>query len=368
MFTIKRVKVHSYEQGFLFRDGEFERRLEPGRHWIISLFKKVKVQVTDCRTPWLSHPDLDLIVKSGALADKAIVLDLKDHERALIWIDGRFKAIVPQGLFALWNTHREIKVEIVDTRKPCFDHTHKTAILKSSSARDYLEEMIVPEDTVGVYFQDGKFDSVLGPGRYCFWKKTEPYRVEMVKTTEQSLDISGQEIMTADKVTLRLNALVTFRITDSRQAVCKTGDLTQALYRQAQLMLREIVGTQSLDNLLTDKENLTETWQQQLQTWAQAYSLELVSAGIRDIILPGDMKDLMNKVTEAKKMAEANLIVRREETAAMRSQANTAKLLENNPVLMRLRELEILEKLTSNSKLSVVLGEKGLADRVVNLL
>jgi regulator of protease activity HflC (stomatin/prohibitin superfamily) len=97
--------------------------------------------------------------------------------------------------------------------------------------------------------------------------------------------------------------------------------------------------------------------------------------GIRDIILPGEMsktrrgeKDLMNKVTEAKKAAEANLIARREETAAMRNQANTAKLLESNPTLMRLRELEVLEKVAGNSKLNVVLGEKGLAERVVNLL
>ena len=96
--------------------------------------------------------------------------------------------------------------------------------------------------------------------------------------------------------------------------------------------------------------------------------LEVVSVGIRDVILPGDMKDLMNKVTEARKAAEANLIFRREETAAMRSQANTAKLLTDNPTLMRLRELEVLEKIASTGNLNVILGEKGLADRVVNLL
>jgi regulator of protease activity HflC (stomatin/prohibitin superfamily) len=96
--------------------------------------------------------------------------------------------------------------------------------------------------------------------------------------------------------------------------------------------------------------------------------LEIVSAGIRDVILPGDMKDLMNKVTEARKAAEANLIVRREETAAMRSQANTAKLLEGNPTLMRLRELEVLEKVAGSGKLSVVLGDKGLADKIVNVI
>jgi regulator of protease activity HflC (stomatin/prohibitin superfamily) len=98
--------------------------------------------------------------------------------------------------------------------------------------------------------------------------------------------------------------------------------------------------------------------------------LELATVGIRDVILPGEMKDLMNKVTEAKKAAEANLIVRREETAAMRSQANTARLLADNPTLMRLRELEVLEKIASAGKLNIVLGEgdKGLSERVVNLL
>ena len=101
---------------------------------------------------------------------------------------------------------------------------------------------------------------------------------------------------------------------------------------------------------------------------AEELGLEIASVGIRDVILPGDMKDLMNKVTEAKKAAEANLIARREETAAMRSQANTAKLLADNPTLMRLRELEVLEKVAGAGKLNIVVGEKGIADRIVNLL
>jgi regulator of protease activity HflC (stomatin/prohibitin superfamily) len=113
---------------------------------------------------------------------------------------------------------------------------------------------------------------------------------------------------------------------------------------------------------------VTSAFEDAVRRRAGELGLEIVSVGVRDIILPGEMKDLMNKVTEAKKAAEANLIVRREETAAMRSQANTAKVLADNPTLMRLRELEVLEKVASSGKLSVVLGEKGLADRVVNLL
>jgi len=101
--------------------------------------------------------------------------------------------------------------------------------------------------------------------------------------------------------------------------------------------------------------------------------LEVRSVGIKDVILPGEMKDLMNRVTEAKKASEANLISRREETAAMRSQANTAKLLADNPTLMRLREQEVLEKIASAGKMNIVLSPsktetEGLADKIMNLL
>jgi regulator of protease activity HflC (stomatin/prohibitin superfamily) len=113
---------------------------------------------------------------------------------------------------------------------------------------------------------------------------------------------------------------------------------------------------------------LIQEFEETLRRRVTSIGIEIASVGIRDVILPGEMKDLLNKVTEAKKAAEANLIVRREETAAMRSQANTAKLLQDNPTLMRLRELEVLEKIAATAKLSVVLGDKGLTERVVNVL
>lgn len=182
------------------------------------------------------------------------------------------------------------------------------------------------------------------------------------------VDVSGQKIMTADKVTLRMNAAVTYRIVDARKAVSATDDVRQALYRETQLALRAVVGARELDAFLVDKDQTAQEIDQAVRRRASELGLEIASVGIHDVILPGAMKDLMNKVTEAKKAAEANLIARREEAAAMRSQANTAKLLQDNPTLMRLRELEVLEKIAVAGKLNVVLGEKGLADRVVNLL
>ena len=231
-----------------------------------------------------------------------------------------------------------------------------------------LDTFAVEQGHVGVLFEDGTYVETLPPGKYAFWKNVAKVALVPVDLRETMLDIGGQEIMTADKVTLRLNAVVTYRVADAHKALSAADDARQALYREAQLALRAVIGGRELDQFLADKDAVARELEAIVRQRVAALGLEVLSLGIRDVILPGDMKDLMNKVTEAKKAAEANLIARREETAAMRSQVNTAKLLEGNPTLMRLRELEVLEKVATNSKLNVVLGEKGLAERVVNLL
>ncbi|HOI53822.1 MAG TPA: slipin family protein [Phycisphaerae bacterium] len=365
---LKTVKIHSYEKGLYFRDGEFRGLLGTARHWFVSLPGKVRVDVVSQRAPWLCHEKLDMIVRSGALEGLATVLDIEDHQRALVWIDGRFATVLRAGLYAIWTGQRKIHTEIVDARTVRFRHKELAAIVAKETSAEALEIVTVEEDHVGVLYEDGVFTETLPAGRHAFWKSSRKVRVFQVDMRERVLDVAGQDIMTADKVTLRLNAVVTFRVADAPLTVAATEDVKQALYREAQLALRAIVGAKELDTLLADKDAVARELEATVKERAAQFGLRIVSLGVRDIILPGEMKELMNKVTEAKKAAEANLIARREETAAMRSQANTARLLADSPVLMRLRELEVLEKVAGNSKLNVVLGEKGLADRVVNLL
>ncbi len=368
MYGIGYVKVHSHEKGLLFRDKEFRGVLGTGRHWFFDPTNAVRVDVVSQRSPWLSHEALDLIVKSGALEDEAMVLDLKDHERALVWIDGRFERVLGPGLHALWTRLKEVRAEVEDARSVRFSHKDMSTILASTSSGEQLDNVMVEEGVAAVYFKDGEYVQTLGPGRYLFWKQMGKVRVQHVDLRETVLDVGGQEIMTGDKVTLRLNAQVTYRVTDPHRSVTAVENLSQSLYREAQLDLRAIIGGYELDRLLEGKDQLAGEVELALTRRAPEFGIKIIGVGIRDLILPGEMKELLNKVIEARKAAEANLIVRREETAAMRSQANTAKLLENNPTLMRLRELEVLEKVAGSSELKVVLGEKGLADRVVNLL
>lgn len=368
MLILKRFKIRSYEMGLVFREGDFRGLVAAGRHWFIDPLNRVRVDVVSQRDPWLVHEKLDLIVKSGALKDRAVVLDLKDHERALVWIDDRYSHILPAGQYAYWTGQKEVRVEIVDARKVRFEHDQFKVIVRSPLAQRVLDVCTVQRDHVGVLFVDGRYTDTLAPGEYAFWKGPADARVVEIDLRETMVDVSGQEIITADKVTLRLNAVVTYKIADARRALSQTDDVRQALYRETQLVLRGAVGARELDVFLTDKDAVAKDIEENVRRRAGELGLAIASVGIRDVILPGDMKDLMNKVTEARKAAEANLIARREETAAIRSQANTARLLAESPTLMRLRELEVLEKIAAAGKLNIILGEKGLADRVVNLI
>ncbi|MBX7105773.1 MAG: slipin family protein [Gemmataceae bacterium] len=309
-----------------------------------------------------------MIVRSGALEGRAIVLDLKDHERGLVWIDDRFATIVGPGRHALWTGFRGVRTETVDIRTVRFDHADRDAIVRSSGAGLFLEQAEVPADHAAVLFVDGKLTETLAPGRYAFWRGGPVVKLARTDLREVVLDVSGQEILTADKVSLRLNAVVVYRVVDVGRAVTQTEDAKQALYRETQLALRGAVGARELDALLADKEAPAAEAAGLITARAAEFGLAVRSVGIRDLILPGDMKELMNKVIEARKAAEANVIVRREEAAALRHQANAAKLYAEQPALQRLRELEAIEKIAAGGKLSVVLGEKGLADRVTNLL
>ena len=368
MWFFKYAKVRFNEKGLYFRDGEFQGFLEKGRWWFLDPLNRVSVRVSSQRGPWLVHPDLDVIAESGELANLATVLDLKDRQRALVWVDGRFERVLGPGLHAIWTAVRDVRAETVDIDGPFFEHGELNAIEKSSGVEQVLEIVRVEQGFAGVCFAEGKHFRTFAPGKYAFWKNAGDVKFFHVDMRESVLDVSGQEIMTSDKVSLRMNAVLNYRIADALKSVSVVSDARLAVYREAQLALRAVVGAYDLDTVLSEKDRIAGDLEESLKKRAGDFGIEVLSMGIRDVILPGDMKELMNRVIEARKAADANLIARREETAAMRSQANTAKLLENNPTLMRMRELDVLEKIAENTKLSVVLGEKGLADRVVNLL
>ena len=365
---IRFIKIRKLQRGLVYRDEVFEKALRPGRYVMLDPLFRIRVEKVSVREVWLLTRDLDVIVRSGELAEEIEVLDLKDYERGLVWIDGRFEGVYDAGLRALWTVFNDVRVETVDARAGRLERDDLPVILATESGKRLLDEVQVEQNQVALLKVDGRQREVLRPGRYAFWRGLARYDTQVVDLREQVLDVSGQELMTADKVTLRLNAVVAYRVVDAERALATVGDYAQALYRESQLALRAVIGAAELDTFLSDKERVARELAELIRDRAQTVGLEIVAFGIRDLILPGEMKAILNRVMEAKKAAEADLVTRREETAAMRSQANTARIFESNPALMRLRELEVLEKVADKANLNVVLGEKGLADRIMKLL
>jgi regulator of protease activity HflC (stomatin/prohibitin superfamily) len=249
-----------------------------------------------------------------------------------------------------------------------FEHPKLQAILAQPDAAKWFEGVLVGAEEDVLLYRDGVLIDRLSEGLHVFWKGTGKVTWKAIDRREQAADVAGQEIMTSDKVTLRVNLIVTWLVADVIRATNASQDYAQALYREAQLVLRAAVGTKSLDALLADKESVGNEVRDARIPRAEQLGVTVKSVGLRDIILPGDMRALLNQVVQAQKEAEANLIKRREETAAARSQVNTAKLLAENPLLARMKELELLKDVLADTNATFVLGQGDLTEQLRGLI
>lgn len=366
---VDRYDIKDKERALVFKNGKLDRILAEGKYLFLKPYSEEEVEVINLRNVNFHHRRFDAIFDSELIDHYAERVELKDNERALVWVNNRYSGGFSGGKHLFMNVCDDVKIEKVTTDPVQFRHGQEVAILKHSSSVELFETYRVSEDSVAVWYHNGKRQELLTPGKYAFWQGAGSVKIHKVDMREKVIDIQGQDIMSADRVTLRLNAVVTYRVIDPTKYVESIEDASQAIYRETQLAIREMVGREELDALLISKETLSSEIFQRLVARAAKFGVQVNGVGIRDIILPGEMKVLLNKVVEAKKAAEANLITRREENAALRSQANSAKMIENNPTLMRLRELEILESIAEKTQLQVLIGGgEGLREQVMKLI
>jgi regulator of protease activity HflC (stomatin/prohibitin superfamily) len=226
----------------------------------------------------------------------------------------------------------------------------------------------VPAGHVGVLKVDGAVLRLLTPGLAGFWRFNRDVAVELVDTRLQAMEVSGQEILTRDKVALRVNLAANWRYGDVLTACAKLAKPAEHLYRELQFGLRAAVGTRTLDELLENKQVIDQVVSVQVRERLAGFGLEVAGVGVKDIVLPGEMKTILAQVVEAEKAAQANVIRRREETNATRSLLNTAKVMEENPVALRLKELETLERVAERiDRISVFGGLDQVLNGLVNL-
>ena len=227
---------------------------------------------------------------------------------------------------------------------------------------------LVNDGQVGLLFVDGTHQRMLQPGMHAFWNVGKTIQVRVVDLKRQSLDVTGQELLTRDKVTIRVNISAEYRVVDPLKAVSEVRDFADALYRALQFAFRQTLGTLTLDQILERKVTVNAEAAEKVRADMAAIGVEVSAIELKDVILPGEMRDILNQVVAAEKQAEANVIRRREETNATRSLLNTAKVMAENPVMLRLKELEALEAIAGKvERLTIHNGTAGLMNDLVQL-
>ncbi len=339
---MKRVRINTGKMGLVYRKGDYKGVITAGVHWL-SPFEYVVVH--DMAQAFCPGRDLSIYLKDEQLSAALIIVDVADNEIVLRYEHNNFKSVLLPGRYAYWKGLIDYSFVKIDLSKVEITEPVSMEVLTRGLLLPYIRKYVVESYEKGILFIDGKFTRILEKGEYIFWKNSTPITVLKADMRQLQMEISGQEILTKDKAALRVNFYTQYKVTNIEKALVDNKDFEKQLYILMQLALREFIGTLTLDELLEKKEAVAEYVLKAIRENALDLGVKVSACGIRDVILPGEMKEIMNHVLVAEKKAQANVITRREETASTRSLLNTAKLMEDNPMLFKLKEMEYTEKI-----------------------
>jgi regulator of protease activity HflC (stomatin/prohibitin superfamily) len=368
MMVFRKFHVKKDERALLFDRGDFVDILRPGEHLRFDPLRRLSVEKFALASPRFEHRLADFLLKEEPelVAREFHVVALGPAEVGLRYENGVLaEVLAPNTRRLYFKGYLDLAFERVDIATDFAVAAELAPQLigltgtgfKAKVAGADVYGVQVPQFNVGVLYVDGKLHALLQPGLSAFWRFGRDLRVEFVDLRLQVVEVAGQEILTKDKVPLRVNLNAGYRVTDVLTAFGKQAKPVDYLYKELQFGLRAAVGTRTLDELLENKGLIDQVVAEHIARRVQGFGLEVDSVGVKDIILPGEMKLILAKVVEAEKAALANVIRRREETSATRSLLNTARVMEDNPTALRLKELETLEKVTEKiDKISVFGG------------
>ncbi|MBN8911692.1 MAG: slipin family protein [Rhizobiales bacterium] len=342
------VTVNDDERAFLRRDGRFVKLLEPGRFTEFDPLSQLSVETVKILRAEIAPEKALLIAKSDpdVAEENFAIIQAGPTEVAIVSMDGEPKHLVlPNTTRAFWKTLTRVEAEVVDTASALRVDKRHLDKLDAARAGGTIVTSVVDASQAGLLFVDGVLTERLPPGRHAFWSVGRTVRIQLIDLRPNPIEVTAQEILTKDRVGIRVTLTAFARIVDPEKAALTTADVNATLYRLIQFAIREAVAARTLDEILAARDTIDREVRGYVTERAAALGAEVGEIGVKDVILPGDVRELLNKVVEAERVAKANIIRRQEETAATRSLLNTAKLMENNPLLLRLKELEALEKL-----------------------
>ncbi|MDQ0468914.1 slipin family protein [Labrys wisconsinensis] len=328
----KTTVVKDNERALMSRNGRFERMLGPGRHRMLDPSGAVTVEVLP-------------VVRAEFPSDRHSVLAQVAPDLAASLFDGQpVHFVAANSTRVFWKAITRVEAVRIDAGASLRATPAQLKLLDLSRS-PLVTSGVVEQHEVGLLFVDGVLTETLAPGRHAFWAVNRTVALRKLDLRPQLVEVTAQEILTRDKVALRVTLSAFYRITDPARAVAGSTDVATALYRLVQFAVREAIATRSLDDILGGRDSIDAQLRASIAARTGDLGIVVTELGIKDVILPGEVRELINKVVEAERTARANLIRRQEETAATRSLLNTVKVMEDNPLLLRLKELEALEKL-----------------------
>jgi regulator of protease activity HflC (stomatin/prohibitin superfamily) len=342
-----RVLVKDGERALLLRDGRYVGVLVPGSYRLFDPLWKLKVETFSVvRTEFPAERYAVLKAERPAIAAELFeAVETGADELAIVSLDGRpTHLMAPWQVRVYWKVATKVTVERIDVASdPKVSPRHLSLIERARNP--HVSETVVENHEAGLLYVEGKLVERLAPGRHALWTVGRKVEVKRLDLRPQSVEITAQEMLTKDRIALRVTLTALRRIVDPERAVSAVVDVDGWLYRLVQFAIREAVAARTLDEVLSAKSALDAELRTFVRERLGGTGIEIEELGVKDVILPGEIRELVNKVVEAERVAKANLIRRQEETAATRSLLNTAKLMEENPLLLRLKELESLERL-----------------------
>ena len=339
---MKRVRINTGKAALVFKNREFKRVITAGIHW---LRWGERVLNYDLGSRFESPVAMEILLADAKFASMIHLVEVPDNQLSLVYVNGRFSEVLTTGRYMYWNGLVTYSFTAVDLNKIYITEAVEPAILNSVSLRQYIRTFEVEAYEKAVLLVDDTYVKTLSGGVYRFWTNNTSIKIAKVDMRQLQLEMTGQELLTKDKANIRINMYAQYQVLDVEKAMLDSKDYQKQLYLAIQLALRAYVGNYTLDELLENKVQLAGVIVKSTKSTVSALGVTILNCGIRDIILPGEMKTIMNQVLMAQKKAQANVITRREETASTRSLLNTAKLMEDNAMLFKLKEMEYIEKI-----------------------
>ncbi len=360
-----KIIIHENQKGLLFKNGQYKKLLGAGKYHVYG-DRQILIQPLDqpiiCRFCGVRE-----LLRDEVLKAQVEQVEVGDEQLALHFVDGMFNSVLSQGEHLFWKAAGTHEFRIADISTPEVDPAIPEYLFNKLPSLYYVKVEVAEHQKARLYF-NRKYVRLLDAGTYYFWKNAVRIDVEYVDTRLTQMNIMGQELLTADKVGLRVNFVLNYRVTDYVRIRSEVDDFAEQLHVVAQLALREYVGKYKLDEILENKEEMACFVLEKLKAKEAGLFVEITDAGVKDIILPGEIREIMNTVLIAEKQAQAKVIARREEVASTRSLLNTAKMMEENQTLYKLKEMEFVERICENVGNITLNGNGDLLTQLASVL